>query len=96
MLTIRASIILRLEERIADYQAYWKAAAEPKNQSPEDGSILELLRTPHDKAEDGMPRIIHAAWCKKRKHIREFEHDKGGYKPDPESQKRMGSIDAPI
>ena len=81
---------LGLEEKIAYYQAYWRASEEPKDKScPEDGSDLEMLRTLNERAKDGMPRVIHAAWCKKRKHVWVFEHDKGWYKPGPELQQRI-------
>jgi hypothetical protein len=82
---------LRLDERIASSQAYWKAGQEPENKAcPDDGSLLAINAWLDDKAEDGSPRVIHVARCEKHKHLWVFEHGKGWYKPTPEQLKRIG------
>jgi hypothetical protein len=83
---------LRLEERVAHSQAYWKAMAAPKNKScPDDGSPLEIWRWLHDQTEGGMPRVIHVGECKRRKHLWVYEHDKVWYKPTAEQLRRINA-----
>ena len=76
---------LRLDERIASYQAYWQASNLPENFKTPSGELLDF-NTSYHRGTDERPRVIHIAkgsdgtvWT--------YEHDKGLQPMSPETQK---------
>lgn len=76
---------LRLDERIAFYQAYWQASNLPENLKAPSGELLDF-NTSYHRGTDERQRVIHiakgsdgTAWT--------YEHGKGLQPMSPETQK---------
>jgi hypothetical protein len=81
---------LRVAERVAKAQDYWRRMAKPKPARPPGcQDEIDLRVTQFLKEADGVERAIHAGRCPAEGKLWAWEVDRGWFEPDPELRAKL-------